>query len=142
MDKNNNHFNSPEGVSLKEYINDKLDNLEKSIDLRFEAVNLTTSSALASADKATLKAEAAAEKRFEGVNEFRSTLADQQRNLMPRAEVEIMVKSINEKIDSLNSSTIARQSEGIGQKQGMATVLAISSLVSAIVAILLKFIIK
>jgi len=140
MDKNGNHFNSPEGVSLKEYVNDKLDNLEKSIDARFDGVTLTTNAALASADKATLKAESATEKRFEGVNEFRNTLSDQQRTFMPRSEVEIMIKAINGKIDSLNLTTISRQSADTGRKEGMGTVALIAGVISTVIAIIFRFI--
>ena len=81
-----NGFRSPEGVSLREYVDDKLENLEKAIDARFESVTQTTNSALASADKANLKAENAIEKRFEGVNEFRAALSDQTHNFLTRKE--------------------------------------------------------
>ena len=39
-------------------------------------------------DKAIQKADSATEKRFDAVNEFRNTLSDQQRTLMPRQEYE------------------------------------------------------
>ena len=44
--------------------------------------------ALTEAKAAITKAETATEKRFEAVNEFRSTLSDQARLLMPRAEAD------------------------------------------------------
>lgn len=90
-----------ENVSLKEYINDKLDNLEKSIDVRFQSVSTTTDSALAAADKATLKAEIATEKRFESVNEFRSTLSDQAAKFIIRSEFELVVNRLEEDIKNL-----------------------------------------
>lgn len=139
MDKNTN-FSSPEGISLKEFINDKISALEKGIDARFESVSATTIQALAAADKATSKAETASEKRFDAVNEFRSTLSDQQRTLMPRAEAEILIKGLNDKIDSLNITTISRQSKDAGQKEGMGTVALIAGIVSTIIAILARFI--
>lgn len=61
-----------------------------------EAVN----AALASADRAVSKAELASEKRFESVNEFRATLADQQRTLMPRSESEANNRALSEKLDT------------------------------------------
>ena len=85
MAENNNRFNSAEGVSLKEYINDKIDNLEKSIDAKFESITLMTNNALASADKATSKAEMASNERFAGVNEFRAVLTSQQNTFAPRS---------------------------------------------------------
>jgi hypothetical protein len=52
--------------------------------------------ALASVKESALKNERDMEKRFEGVNEFRAQLADQQRTLMPRAEAELRLKNLEE----------------------------------------------
>ena len=49
----------------------------------------------------------ASEKRFDSVNEFRNTLADQQRTLMPRAESEVRINALTEKVDS--AITIAKE---------------------------------
>ncbi len=62
------------------------------------------SAALAAADRAVQKAETASEKRFDAVNEFRETLADQQRNLMPRSEVDVLQRAQAEKISSLEAA--------------------------------------
>lgn len=135
-----NDFGSPEGISLKEYVNDRILALEKSIDTRFESVTTNISAALAAADKATSKAEVSAEKRFEGINELRGMATDQQRVYMPRLEAEILIKAMNEKIDSLNLTTISRQSKDVGQREGMGTIIGIASVVSIVVAILSRFI--
>lgn len=140
MDQNTNHFSTPEGISLKEYINDKLASLEKSTDSRFESVTINTNAALAAADRAVNKAEAASEKRFDAVNEFRATLSDQQRTLMPRAESEILIRGLNDKIDALNLTTITKQSKDVGQREGMWTVSVVAGIVSIIVVILSRFI--
>src|SRR4029077_7149376 len=55
--------------------------------------------ALLAADRAVNKAEIAREKRFEGVHEFRQQLADQAATFMPRAEAEIRLSSLGEKLD-------------------------------------------
>jgi hypothetical protein len=81
-----------------------------------EAVN----AALAAADRAVLKAELASEKRFESVNEFRGTLADQQRTLMPRAEAEAILRSLEVKLDSA-VGTLTEKIETISKAQ-LATV--------------------
>lgn len=141
MDKNNGHFSSPEGISLKEFVNDKIAALEKGIDARFESVIQATSNALAAADRAVNKAESASEKRFDAVNEFRETLADQQRNLMPRSEAELLIKALNEKIDALNATTISRQGLLIGQREGMGIIIGVASVISIIIAVLFKFIV-
>lgn len=56
------------------------------------------------------KSEAANEKRFEGVNEFRDQLRDQASMFMPRAESEARTTDISTKIDTLER----RQSENFG----------------------------
>ena len=57
--------------------------------------------ALTAADRALTKAESASEKRFEGVNEFRSTLADQAALLMPRGEVSTLISALDGKVSDL-----------------------------------------
>src|ERR1700689_1575360 len=50
---------------------------------RFKAMDEKTSLALTASEKAVSKAETATEKRFDAVNEFRGTLSDQARLLIP-----------------------------------------------------------
>jgi hypothetical protein len=84
----------------------------------FDVAEKAVNAALAAADRAVSKAELAADKRFEGVNEFRATLADQQRTLIPRAEVEVMMRSINEKVTALQEINNAHHAETVGIKGG------------------------
>lgn len=100
MDKNN-HFSSPEGISLKEYVNDKFANLEKAIDVRFESVTQATKEALSSSNKAIDKSDIAMEKRFDSVNEFRSTLSDQAAKFIIRTEFELVVNRLEQDIKNL-----------------------------------------
>lgn len=107
---------------------------------RFESSNIAlaaalsaqkeaVAAALSAADRAVLKAEIAAEKRFDGVNEFRQTLADQQRTLMPRSEVEVINKAMTDKIDLLTAgwtqlrTAKAVNTEWIGYALGAAGIL-------------------
>jgi hypothetical protein len=152
MKNNNNHskfsetFNSMDGTELKELFRVEIETLrtliqanDRNYSQRFDAIAQATQQALAAADRATSKAEMAAEKRFESVNEFRSTLADQQRNLMPRQEAELMIKSINEKVDALNLVTINRQGQSSGIGQGMGYIVGVIGVVSAVIAIIFRF---
>lgn len=139
-------FNKNDGVDLKDLFNAQIENIrtlinanDKNYNQRFENVIQATSNALLASDRAVSKAEGASEKRFDAVNEFRATLADQQRTLIPRSEVEIIVKSINEKIDALNAILISRQGQSEGQREGMGTIVAIAGVVSAVVAIVSRF---
>jgi hypothetical protein len=71
------------------------------IDQALASAKEAVAAALAAADRAVSKSEMAADKRFESVNEFRSTLSDQQRLLMPRSEAELMLKTLSDKLEVL-----------------------------------------
>lgn len=101
MNHSNNSLSSPEGVSLKEYINDKFDNLEKTIDERFNSVGQTTNAALAASDKAIAKSDTAMEKRLDSVNEFRATLSDQASKFIIRTEHDLVVSRLEQDIKNL-----------------------------------------
>jgi hypothetical protein len=73
-------------------------------DAALAAQREAVTAALTAQERAVSKAEAAAEKRFEGVNEFRNTLSDQQRNLMPRSEVSVVTNAMSDKIGALEVS--------------------------------------
>lgn len=90
------------------------------VDIAFSAQKESVQSALLSAERAVLKAEGASEKRFDAVNEFRSTLADQQRMLMPRGEAEIVFKSLSDRIQFISDELKATG----GEKKGMHEIFA------------------
>lgn len=133
-----------EVIPIKEHIlsviesNDKrytehFSNLEKLVDLgstdqkeavsaAFKAQQEAVNAALAAAKEAVNKAETAAEKRFASVNEFRSTLSDQQKNLLPRIEAETKFEYYTKSIDKLyNEIAILREykSAGKGKEEGI-----------------------
>jgi ElaB/YqjD/DUF883 family membrane-anchored ribosome-binding protein len=56
---------------------------------------------LAAMETAVTKAETAAEKRFEGINEMRAMVIDAARQYMPRLEFETAHQSLVDKIDAL-----------------------------------------
>ena len=60
--------------------------LRRELDQRFAAVRRELDQRFAAAHEATLKAEDATERRFESVNEFRASLADQEKLLLTRRE--------------------------------------------------------
>jgi len=69
-------------------------------DLQAEKVAL----ALESADKAVSKAEAANERRFDSVNDFRGQLADQVSRFVPRTELAAQLEALAARIDAALSS--------------------------------------
>ena len=136
--------------SLREYVigqiklNDerygqRFADLKVAVDLSFSAQKELVQSALLSADRAVLKAETANEKRFDAVNEFRGTLADQQRMLMPRAEVEIIVKNLTERIQSLSDFQKIHSGEDSGKHTIFAWGMALMSFVVSLISMFVAF---
>lgn len=93
---------------------------EKATSVALSAVDKSVQAALLSSEKAVTKAEAAAEKRFDSVNEFRNTLKDQQLLLITRSEADAVLKAMDRRIteitDQLNKT--AGKSEGAGSVWG------------------------
>lgn len=106
---------------------------------RFVATSLATDAALTAAERAVLKAEAASEKRFESVNEFRNTLADQQRTLISRTEVDVLMRGVNEKISALQKTQDAALAERTGFKGGWGLAVGLLGVVSLLAALLARF---
>ena len=97
-----------------------------------ESVN----TAMQAAERALTKAESASEKRFDAVNEFRATLADQQRNLMPRAEAEVTMKGLDAKIDSLSKIVTSNAGVEKGAVQGWSiAIAAVSTFIAIAIAL-------
>ena len=108
----------------------------------FAAQEKAINAALASAERAVLKAELATEKRFESVNEFRGTLDNQQRTLIPRSEVDVMVRGLDEKIAQLTKQADALTAERRGGQAMWAFVIGALGLVltiGSLVALTFKF---
>lgn len=83
--------------SIKEITDAKFVTFRALLDGNAEKVAL----ALAAADKAVTKAEVAAEKRFEGVNEFRAQQADLISTFLPRAEATQRMDTMEKDSDQL-----------------------------------------
>lgn len=75
-----------DSVSLREYV-----------EARLKAMELAVS-----------KAEAASDKRLEGLNEMRAMVTDAARNYMPRQEFEASNKALIEKVDWLQKIVMPR----------------------------------
>jgi hypothetical protein len=60
-------------------------------------------SAMASAEKAILKAETATEKRFDSVNEFRQAMRDQQETFASKSETNMRLEDLSKRLDRVTS---------------------------------------
>jgi len=105
-------------TTLHEHVIKLFDEKEARDTERFRAQKELSSLALDSAQRAITKAEGAVEKRFDAVNEFRATLADQQRSLMPRLEAERWFNTLTDDIRMLKENNLKRASESTGLHAG------------------------
>lgn len=140
--------------SLFKYTDIRIHGLAISVDRRFAAIQLQSAeasvaqkeavaAALNAAEKAVLKAEGAAEKRFDATNEFRQQLGDQAREFMPRREAEQLIEAVrvlvnaeHERVNLLDR----RQGEIIAGRLGGDKVLAyVVGLAGVAVGLILRF---
>lgn len=96
----------------------RFDASQKALELGLAGQKAEITTALTAADRAVSKAELATEKRFESVNEFRGTLDQQQRTLIPRSEVDVLVRGLDEKIAQLTKQMDQLSAERLGIKGG------------------------
>jgi len=118
-----------DGVPLKEHIERLLSERDRQYAQRFDAQEKAVASALAAAKEAVLKAEAASDRRFESVNEFRQTLTDQAATFAPRAEVDLRFASLEKDRDH-------SAGRGAGLNAMWGYVVGAAGLVVAVVALL------
>jgi hypothetical protein len=85
-------------TNLNTLLDERYATQTKALDAAFVAAEKAVATALASAEKAVSVAERANEKRFEGVNEFRSALTDQAATFLPRAVFEASLVAVEDKI--------------------------------------------
>jgi hypothetical protein len=131
------HFNRLIDVNDRRY-EQRFADLKVAVDLAFAAQKELVQSALLSAERAVTKAENAAEKRFDSQNEFRGSLEDQARTFMPRAEAEIVFKSLVDRIQALSEFQKIKEGERKGGSDVFAWILAGISVIVAILSVKLK----
>lgn len=111
---------------LEQLLLERFETQQRMVDVAFQTHHQATASSIAatdkavaaallSAEKAVSKAENANEKRFEGVNEFRAQLNDQQRNFITRVEANSRIDGLAEKFEAEAARNAQRFSEGINR---------------------------
>jgi hypothetical protein len=115
-----------------------LDERDERYKQRAASQDKAVASALETSEKAIIKAESATEKRFDSVNEFRATLADQATRLMPRVEYSVQHEAMVEKVQfvearlaEVQKELSAIQARGGGLKEAYGYVIALISVVMA-----------
>lgn len=80
--------------TLRSHLSTIINERDRRYGERFDAQENAVAAALQAAKEAVNKAETAAEKRFDAVNEFRGQLADQAATFMPREVAETQMAGI------------------------------------------------
>lgn len=88
--------------------------------------------------KAIEKAEASVDRRLEGMNEFRASLADQAGRLMPRAEADNRFSGINEQLKDISSRIDRQEGRGSGLNAGWGYLVGAVGLLAGLIAIFMK----
>lgn len=114
--------------TLHQHLIRRLDAVDRLLNQRMDDADKAIAAALMSAEKAVTKAENASEKRFEGVNEFRGALADQQKDLLRRSEYNAAhdaligrVVIVSDRLAALELRLTSRIDQGEGAGRGSAT---------------------
>lgn len=118
-------------AALGRHIEEQVRQIRQIIDLNLTAVD----AAFAASEKAIQKAEAATEKRFESVNEFRAQLATQTHSFMPREVAEAKLKEISTKVDDLTARVNTTTGKSAGVTASIGLMIAVSGVGLAVVVV-------
>lgn len=124
--------------TLKQYIDTKFEEADKRYAQRFQDSGTAVNAALQAAEKAVVKAEGAADKRFESVNEFRGTLQDQARTFIPRSEADLRMGTIEAQVRTLIEGSVDRRGRTLGARDLWGYIVGLLGLL----ALLSKFFVK
>jgi hypothetical protein len=102
-----------EVISLRTYFERDLANVRRETAIALEA-----------ADKAVTKAEVAAEKRFDALNEIRGQLADQIARFVPREVVDATLSQMEQRLNTLEGRTRYTDGKSRGSQRAQETVIA------------------
>jgi len=118
-------------TASEEAIKAALDSKEKSVEAAFIASEKAIAAAFESAEKAISKAEVSIEKRADATYVSLNELTRSLGNLMPRAEADVRIGNIEERVTSLSS----RQDRQEGQSKGItSTTAALATVVTIIIS--------
>lgn len=107
-------------TTLDREFHEHLEQVRHENALAFVNSDKAVNAALTSAKEAVTKAEAAAEKRFEGVNEFRRTLSDQAALFLPRTEYHQAHVNLEDRVQDITDRLNRSEGTGFGTRQARA----------------------
>jgi hypothetical protein len=130
--------------SVDRRLGERIDALEKRLEHVLAFVNQQIADVrndgqvmFSTVEKATAKADAAIERRFEAVNEFRAQLSDQTQTFMPRAEIEARITQNYERYNELQNRVTRAEGRTAGSSAAFGYLTAAVTAVIAIVTVVL-----
>jgi hypothetical protein len=131
-------------VGLREHIEILLGQMDLRYQQRFDAqgqaltaallaAEKAVQTALIAAEKAVTKAENANEKRFESVNEFRKTLADQTASFPNRIELQALADRVSDLATRMDKT----EGKSTGLSAGWGYLVGVVALAGAIIGVIL-----
>jgi hypothetical protein len=124
---------------LERRVEDNAKATDRLIDENAKTIGDRLTAAIDSQQRAITKAETASESRFTSVNEFRNTLADQQRQFLPRPEYDRAHQSLIERVEAIEKATLAQNSvqntRSLTWGQGWSLLVTIASVLLTVITI-------
>ena len=111
---------------------------DRRYEQRFDAQEKAVGAALSAAKEAVIKAEGATEKRFEGVNEFRRALADQQTTFMTRKETDQQLSEMTRQLRELQMRLDKAEGVGTGAWNLWVLIGGALLLIAAVIGVVLR----
>lgn len=108
---------------------------DRAVSAALAAQEKAVAAALKAAETAVSKAEVSAEKRFDSVNEFRASLADQAATLMPRNETEIRLNALADRLSAAEQQLAQSSGRSGGVQQGWLALVGLVTIAAALVGI-------
>jgi anion-transporting ArsA/GET3 family ATPase len=81
------------------------DTLFTHLSSRIDGLKENVTTAMNAADKAVSKAETAAEKRFDSVNEFRNAMKDQQSTFADKTQTDFRLIAIEKRLENMSGTS-------------------------------------
>lgn len=101
-----------------------IDTLKEYVEVKFAAANEQVHTALEVSEKAVLKAEAAAEKRFEGLNELRGAMEDASKKFATNERLD----GLEKQIDLIGRANEAASNKTLGSSQLLVLLISLGAL--------------
>jgi hypothetical protein len=106
------------------------------VNTAIKSVEQSAQAALAASEKATTKAEASSEKRFEGTNEWRATVQDLIKDTVSRTEVDAKMLAVDKEMSGIVSRIDRIEAKGLGIQTGwgiLVTVITLAAIIFGVV---------